>query len=292
MLTPRQRIIYLIESAFRYWTSVRCPSCEGRNYKVLDRKYLITTLNECEECKLCFRHPTDSAEVNRAFYQEEYAEGDGITTFTPEPEDLKSLMNDGFSKFPTKNADRIKILFNDLFPGKANLKVVDYGASWGYISYQLVSCGFDVDSFEISKPRADFGNKHLQLHIHTDQDLIRNENEIFFSSHVIEHVPNPRATLGFARSKICKGGLVVTLCPNGSQAFREANPERFKSMWGKVHPNFLTEKFFKKIALDCPYYIASTPEGWSRISSWDKRSQVISPDLTGPEILFVWIPNP
>ena len=97
--------------------------------------------------------------------------------------------------------------------------------------------------------------------------------------------------LNLAQAKTLPGGLVVTLCPNGSKSFRDAAPAQFKKMWGKVHPNFLSDKFFKQIAADRPYYLASTPEGWARISSWDQKSQVVDSDLSGVELLFVWAPN-
>jgi cyclopropane fatty-acyl-phospholipid synthase-like methyltransferase len=39
--------------------------------------------------------------------------------------------------------------------------VLDFGASWGYVSYQLAAAGYDVYSYELSKVRGGYAKKHL-----------------------------------------------------------------------------------------------------------------------------------
>lgn len=288
MLTRIQRLTYLFDSLKRCWWPAVCPSCGSKNVDVIDRKFLVTTLNDCRECRLCFRHPTDSFEANANFYQSSYVEGDGITTFTPCDAELKSLLHEGFRSFPAKDATRIRELFEHLCPGRTDLKIIDFGCSWGYISHQLKQYGFDVQGFEISEPRASYGRKTLDLDILTSQVEVRSDNDLFFSSHVIEHVPNPSSMLAFAKTRTRKNGFVITICPNGSPEFRKSNPVGFTDMWGKVHPNYINRDFLSKFAKTSPFYIASTQDGWKRIAKWDRDSQVIDEDMTGDEILFVF----
>ena len=98
MLTKSQKVSYLIDSVLHYGSPVVCPSCGSTHASEVDRKFVVTRLFECDKCKLYFRHPTDSAEVNKKFYQKEYMEGDGITTYMPsqaELEDLKKMEEEG-----------------------------------------------------------------------------------------------------------------------------------------------------------------------------------------------------
>ncbi len=291
MLTRKQKFAYFSDALLRSLTVKSCPACGAKNSSIIDRKHFVTTLNECHQCGIYYRHPVDSAATNKDFYQAEYTEGDGITTFMPPAEELAAIVNGGFSQFPSKDAKRLKPLFKSLFPRIENIKILDYGSSWGYTSHQLKSYGMDVQSYEISRPRAEYGNQALGLSILTDESKLRVDNDLFFSSHVIEHVPNAIAMLALAKSLTAESGYVVTLCPNGSPEFRAANPAGFHGLWGKVHPNFLNAKFFRNVAGSNPYFITSTVAGWGRLASWDKKSQVADQDLASDEILFVWRPH-
>ena len=225
------------------------------------------------------------------FYQAEYGEGDGITTFMPDQQELEALLKQGFATVPSKNANRIKQAFSMLFDSLDGVKVIDYGASWGYISYQLKSYGLDCESFEISVPRANFGNQSLGLNIKTNPVDLRQENDIFFSSHVIEHVPSVSRMLDDAARLVNEMGFVVTLCPNGSDAFRQKMGKAFSLAWGKVHPNVLSIDFFRKFYVGVPYFMATNTDGWKALSEWDRESQHECNDASGGELFVVACPH-
>ena len=64
----------------------------------------------------------------------------------------------------------------------ANGRILDFGANRGYGSWQFARAGFDVESFEISKPRARFGKK-LGLTIHTDINEVGQGSRTVYSCH-------------------------------------------------------------------------------------------------------------
>jgi hypothetical protein len=291
MLTKSQKVSYLIDSVLHYGSPVVCPSCGGSRATLVDRKYMVTRLFECDQCKLYFRHPSDSAEVNKQFYQQEYMEGDGITTYMPSQAELEELKKMDFSTDSNKNAERLRTLFGCLFPDLNGVKILDYGASWGYVSYQFRAFGMNVESYEISVPRASFGNQSLGLRIHTSERDLRNGNDIFFSSHVIEHVPSPGRMLDLGKKLLHKDGYLVTICPNGSPEYRAKDPEGFHAAWGKVHPNYLNAAFFQNKFKNCPYFITTSPFDFGKIAAWDKRSQVVDSQLENEEILVIARPN-
>lgn len=272
---------YFVRSLLHASSSTNCPYCGHPDTPVIDRKYLVTTLRECAHCQLMFRHPLDTKSFNRKFYQEDYEQHDGITTDLPSASELAAYTASNFANsgknFHSK-VQRIKSLV-----GASDLSVIDYGANWGYVSYQFQQAGFAVQAYEISKPRAKFGEK-LGVDILTDERLLQGPVSVFFSSHVIEHLPDIKHMFELAQRLLSDEGYFVAYCPNGSAALKETNPKLFHRLWGQVHPNCLSAEFFAQVFRDVPFLIGS--DHATENDSWDGNSQKIL-DVTGNE-LFVF----
>jgi hypothetical protein len=240
---------------------------------------------ECRNCHLYFRFPVDKKEENADFYQTEYQESDELTTHLPDPSLLEKIKADRFT-YGNKNADRFLNLFAGLFPGEKSLRIIDYGSSWGYTSYQFRQAGHQVQGYEISKPRASYGIKNLGVDIYMDEKLLRKENHIFFSYHVIEHHPDIDSMIRLAKSLLTDGGYFIAYSPNGSLPFRQKNQEVFHRFWGKVHPNFINVDFYKHIFQKQPYFLASTPIIYEKIHPLQMQQEAID-DLSGEELLVI-----
>lgn len=286
MITTGQKIAYLANSILRYAEPKICPYCASSHTHEIDRKYLVTRLLECQHCHLYFRHPYETQASNRSFYQKAYTEKDKLTTDLPSPEGLEALKAINFKTDSNKHAARLIRLFQCLYPSVNALNIIDYGASWGYISYQFLQAGMSVQSFEISAPRAQYGNDNLGLDIKTRVEDLTPGADIFFSSHVIEHVPSISAMLDQAIKLIRPGGYFIALCPNGSDGFRLSNPSGFHQAWGKVHPNYLNDKFFRHVFKSQPHYIGSSPIHFDAISAWNGLGQYTD-NLDGEELLLI-----
>jgi hypothetical protein len=278
-----QRINYFATSFMRYFSDQSCPFCQSRSVSQIDRKYIVTRLFECQNCHLYFRHPKDKPAFNKRFYQQDYVEY-GLTTNIPAPDLLEQYKA---SNFKNSGKDFSAVIdFIRMLTGSKPIKIVDYGASWGYTSFQFKNAGFEVQSFEISKPMARQGNDLLGLTIRTDISKLEPGNDVFFSSHVIEHLSDIHILLDAAEALILEDGFFIVYCPNGSKPFRDKYPDLFGSLWGMVHPNFLNKEFYSTIFKRNPYLIASAPYGDINIfSSWDQRSQIIY-DVSGEELLI------
>jgi cyclopropane fatty-acyl-phospholipid synthase-like methyltransferase len=168
----------------------------------------------------------------------------------------------------------------------SKVSMVDYGCSWGYMSYQFKQKVHQLQSFEISVPRATYGNKNLGLNIVSNEDELQPQVDIFFSSHVIEHVPSLQNLINLAKKMVKPGGYIITLCPNGSDHYQIKEPTSFHLAWGKVHPNYLSDSFFKKAFKDNPKYIGTTPIQFEHIEKWDKQSILID-NLDNIEMLTI-----
>lgn len=72
-----QRLKYLLSSIVNRFHRdlMRCPSCGCLEAILVQRKYVVTTLVRCKQCRLLHRRPIDTSKFTDHFYQEEYNEG-------------------------------------------------------------------------------------------------------------------------------------------------------------------------------------------------------------------------
>lgn len=284
-----EKLRYLVRSAARFFEPVRCPNCGYDRATKTDQKYFFTRLFECDRCHLQFRHPADSKRFNQSFYQSNYAQHDGITTDLPDAMELAALVRTDF-RDSHKNVKGIVQLLKALSTDLNTIRLVDYGSSWGYMSYQFKKQGIATQSFEISVPRATYGNKNLGLDIKTSVAELSGGNDVVFSSHVIEHVPSITEMVDESKKLLNENGLFIAESPNGSSTFRKRLPSEFHQGWGLVHPNYLSDRFYQYLFQKNPYLITSTPYDLDMIAAWDGKSQVMH-KTEGDQLLVVAKPN-
>ena len=254
------KLEFLARSALRWPMSTRhrCLNCGGRG-PVVARKYLVAALRRCDTCRLLYRTPTDPPEASERFYQSDYAEG--ATTDCPDPALLPAMQADGFSGQQNDYRRFAEWLASLGVP--AGGRVLDFGSSWGYGSWILRAAGFAVASYELSRPRAQYGRRHLAIDSIDDFEAFLDSEEAsfdaFFSSHVLEHVPAPGAVVAQAMRLLKPGGLFLAVMPNGSDRYRRADPVAWARLWGKVHPNFLDEVYCSAAFAPRPLLVGSPP---------------------------------
>jgi 2-polyprenyl-3-methyl-5-hydroxy-6-metoxy-1,4-benzoquinol methylase len=97
------------------------------------------------------------------------------------------------------------------------------------------------------------------LKVHSSLLDVTGPFDIFFSSHVLEHVPSVREAIDFGFRILKPGGIFVAVTPNGSAEFRKNHPSAWHKLWGLVHPNFLDDIFYRSIFADNPIFLSSDP---------------------------------
>ena len=282
----KTKINYLIRSTTNLFQKVECPYCYSGEVEIIDRKYFVTKLVKCKNCRLSFRFPKDSARFLQRFYQKDYEVDTHIITKLPSDAMLKKQMEENFKD--VRNCVKYVRAAN----AKKNLRVIDYGASWGYTLFQLKQEGYDVQGFEISEPRAAFGKK-LGVEIVSDPAKIRRDNDIVICTHVIEHLSDIKSLFQASASVLKEDGMLIVWCPNGSEEYRKREPDLFHVNWGFLHPNYIDIQFVTFALKNHPYLI--TTGDWdyedSMIARLDKQSQQVVGRRDGKELLFITYPN-
>lgn len=278
-MTLMTRLSYLASSAVRgVAADITCPFDGLTHTRLVKRKYLVTALYECQECGLRFRVPKDTVQDNKTFYQDEYAQG--FTTDLPDDGQLAQLTATGFAGSPKDYAGYLKVLAAiGVLPGQ---RIFDFGASWGYGSWQFRQAGYAVYSYEISRPRARYAAEKLGCTMLESVQALPGPVDCFFSAHVLEHLPDPKIFWEAVSAALKPGGIILSFTPNGDPAYEQASPAAYHQQWGKVHPLMLTAQSYQQMARQygCTGQTYSSPYDFS-----DLKRDVVS--LTGSELLFV-----
>lgn len=284
MSNTQLKIDYLINSLTKKILSVgdECPSCGANHAKILERKFLVTDLRRCDKCKLLYRTPTTTSQENFSFYQKTYRQG--LTTDLPTNSRLQEWKENNFVGCP-KNYDRYIYLLK-LLKIESGAKILDYGCSWGYGSFQLGTNGYDVTGFEISQPRCNYAKEKLGVNATSSLEQIQDKFDIIFSSHVIEHLPSVSQYLEWANKHLVNGGYLVTICPNGSDEFRSSSPASYSKLWGFYHPQMLDEQFYTNYFGGSSLLLSCRLDD-PQIETWDRKALLCS-SLDKSELLCIW----
>lgn len=259
-----------------------CPNCGAVDSSVVSRKHVVSALKRCRECFLLFRTPTTDSAENAQYYQSAYEQG--TTTELPDDDQLQRMTASRFAGTDLDRFDSIEII--RALGGRDSTKIFDYGCSWGYGAWQFQQAGFDVRAYEISMPRSQFAARKLGVQIMEPANVAAESFDFVYSSHVIEHVPCPRAMLAEGLRMLRPGGFFVSLTPNGSMHFRKTDKRGWQQSWGEVHPQLICEKWIGSAAGSLPYFVSSVPVNLESLSRWHSE-RIVAGELDQPHLFFV-----
>ncbi len=250
----------------------------------MDRKYGVLTLERCGNCRVLFRTPTTSSKESSRYYQAAYRQG--FTTDLPTAQQLAQLKVEKFAGSGKDFSAQIAVL--KALGVSSGARILDFGCSWGYGTWQLREAGFDAVGFELSTRRFEYARDVLSLPVVEDPWDDPDGYDVVFSSHVVEHVPDPVGLLKAAINSLRPGGIWISFCPNGSYDFKKSSPREWHQLWGLDHPIFPDADFFLHQAGALQSFMATTPcqekwlSDWSVGTSTERRAP-----LDGGELLVV-----
>lgn len=248
---------------------------------MVDRKYAVTFLMRCLKCRLLYRAPTTAADDSVAFYQWAYRQG--FTTDLPDDERLRDLIRTSFRGSEKDYRTYLEVLLSlGTRPGE---RLLDFGCSWGYGSWQLKRAGYEVQAFEISRPRCEFARMRLGIDALSELNEVGKDFDVVFSAHVLEHVPAVEDAISLMLAKLRPGGLLVAFTPNGSLDRRNCDAVNWHRGWGLVHPQMLDDQYYRSRFSQHPFLLASTPFDLEKLRQWGGIRQSVF-NIQGGELLF------
>jgi cyclopropane fatty-acyl-phospholipid synthase-like methyltransferase len=191
----------------------------------------------------------------------------------------------GFEHTPRDFCRYIEVLSTLNIPRRA--KVLDFGCSWGYGSWQIAQKGYSVSGFEISVKRAEYAKQMLGIPVETNIDQLNGNYDVFFSRHCLEHVPVVSSVLRRAMKLLKPGGIFYAIVPNGSLQYKHVHLKEWNTAWGLKHSNHLDEIFFENVFSDNPLYISTFPLAHSDIEKWADSTKRKCSSLTGKELIVL-----
>lgn len=281
-LQNNKRVAYLFDSALGAFNLDRrkCPSCGCSKSQRIATKHIVTHLKRCNQCLLLFRAPIDKNMGQKDFYEDDY--DGGPVTNLPSEASLEQMKEDNFVSFPNSCWHRIDLLERIGIPKGG--RVLDYGASWGYATYQWLQRGYRAEGFEISRKRAAFGKKHLGVSISSSPAELTGSFDVVYSCHVMEHIANLSSMISFAKRILKPGGLFIAFTPNGSLEHRRASPSIWLKQWGHVHPLYLDKDYYLRAFADKALLLASPP--YDELPTWTREKNRLG-DVSGSELLVM-----
>ncbi len=199
---------------------------------------------ECPRCALRFRVPKDDVVDAAWFYEHQYDQG--VTTAPPADGELQQLLSTRFVGHEKDYRPYVSVL--EACGLRTPATILDFGASWGYGSWQLRRAGYEVLGYEVAPTRARFAAERLGVVMIDDASRPPKPVDCFFSAHVMEHLADPNVMWRTARSALRRGGVLVAFAPNGNPDVEPADRQRYRRLWGRVHPLLITPKHLESMA--------------------------------------------
>ena len=216
-----------------------CPYCKSGKTILLQRKQILLELRECQECRLRFRYPKDDVIENFDYYQDDYQQQ--TVTDLPSDAELEGHIRDNFRRVGRDISEHLEVIRQFATGGR----LLDFGASWGYCTWQFQQAGYDAIGYEISHPRTEYGKKMLGVKMVTNtHDLPDQSIDVIYSSHVLEHMPDPGATLREFRRLLAPQGSLFVFVPNGAGEPARRLGVKWTPLINQRHVMAYTPQFF------------------------------------------------
>ncbi|MFA6529243.1 MAG: class I SAM-dependent methyltransferase, partial [Candidatus Gracilibacteria bacterium] len=132
------------------------------------------------------------------------------------------------------------------------LAMLDFGMGWGNWCLAAKRLGCNVTGYEISEERTQYARKHGIDVVNNLDDIKNLEFDFINCEQVMEHIPNPLATLKILAAKLKDNGILRISVPNGAKIEKELKNDCWKASKNAIHPlehiNCFEHKTLKRLA--------------------------------------------
>ena len=231
---------------------MKCPICESDSASLIMKNYngyIVGTkfdIYSCSSCNLHFIHTKNiGSELYDIIYSSVKTPGyDRYFKYSKqvkaEKDPLKFLAAEEPSHFPV-----FKILSKE-----KNLKILEIGCGYGYLTYALNQAGHNAFGIDVSKNAINsaannFGKYFACSDLESFIKKTKGKFDVVVATEVIEHVAAPKKFIKECLSALKYGGKIIFTTPDKDYAPRG-------SVWDTdgppVHTTWLSKKSFETIA--------------------------------------------
>lgn len=189
---------------------IKCRVCKSSALRERPFGYLFNDkwlgAVECRECRVIFIHPQPTAEEITQMYSKEYFEGDFRCGHAGSYFDESTLNN---------LADRT--LIERIKQQRPSGSFLEVGCAGGAFLNAARDAGYHVKGVEFSSEAVNFAQKRFGLDVKAG-DLVSagfldNSFDVVFMGDVLEHLPDPVATVREINRVLSPTGILVIECP-------------------------------------------------------------------------------
>ncbi|WP_420427193.1 class I SAM-dependent methyltransferase [Algiphilus sp.] len=115
-------------------------------------------------------------------------------------------------------------------------QVLDFGMGWGNWLQMARGFGYQTTGFELSEQRAAYGREHGLRVASTLCELEPASFHYIYANQVLEHVPDPRASLQDIAALLAPGGIADIHVPNQLGIRRKLASKHWQASHDAIHP--------------------------------------------------------
>ncbi|WP_139111121.1 class I SAM-dependent methyltransferase [Stappia indica] len=184
-----------------------CDTRERRIVSLVGRGFQKLTTVICTGCGLVHSHPIPSPADLQRFYAEDYRKA-YKGTHKPKLKHVYRYAPGAYQRVAELAA----------LVGPEQRRFLDIGSGSGEILYMARKAGFEVTGVEPNTGYADYTREELGLPVQNctfeEADLPKAHFDILNLSHVLEHLPDPLASLRFLNTLLRPGGILCVAVPD------------------------------------------------------------------------------
>ena len=212
------------------YTEPVCPMC-GNNAGTVKYEYPDVKIIRCESCALWRTCPRLSLEKLTEYYEQQYysESREGAGRYEAWRDANRDVWSTSARLVKAEAAQRG-------FGNDRPLRLLDVGSGCGFFLEQCLELGIDGRGLEVSPHAVRYSTQTLKLNVRELllDDLPGDESyDIITLNQVLEHVPDPLATMKQVWQHLVPGGMTWVATPNTSAL------ERFRH--GASYFNFLNK---------------------------------------------------